>query len=96
MLNIVENTVGRGTYETWPTGATRAIELIETQLRETTGFLTGQVTEVLTMLEKKYRPTEEVLNSNPEERKIWKEAGQLRNAIENRVYNLVTGFQKKE
>ena len=96
MLNIVENTVGRGTYETWSTGATRQIENLEIKLRETCGFLTGQVSEVLTMLEKKYRPTEEVLNSNPEERKIWKEAGQLRNAIENRVYNLVTGFQKKE
>lgn len=84
MKNIIENTVGRGVYETWSTGATRQIENLEIKLRETCGFLTGQVSEVLAMLEK-YRPTQEVLDSNPEERKIWKEFGQLKTAISNNV-----------
>ena len=88
MRNIIENTVGRGVYETWATGATRQIENLETKLRETCGFLTGQVSEVLAMLEK-YRPSQEVLDSDPKEREIWKEFGQLKTAITNRVNHLL-------
>jgi len=88
MKNIVEHTVGKGVYETWPTGATRQIENLETKLRETCGFLTGQVSEVLDLLEK-YRPTQEVLNSDPKERNIWKEFGQLKTAIINRVEHVL-------
>ena len=88
MKNIIENTVGRGVYETWPTGATRQIENLEIKLRETCGFLTGQVSEVIAMLEK-YRPTQEVLNSDPKEREIWKEVRQLKSAIINRVEHVL-------
>jgi len=34
MNGITERTVGRGTFETWPTGATRQIEVLETKITE--------------------------------------------------------------
>ena len=88
MRNIIENTVGRGVYETWATGATRQIENLEIKLIETCDFLTGQVSEVIAMLEK-YRPSQEVLDSDPKEREIWKEVKQLKSAIINRVNHLL-------
>ena len=55
-----EQDVSRTVYERWPLGATRQIERLESKIRETCDFMSGQVTEVLDYLEV-YKPSDEVL-----------------------------------
>lgn len=82
-----EKDVGYANYITWPLAATQQIVILETKINETASFLTGQTSEVLALIEK-YRPAKEVLETNPEERKIWKEVDQLNEAIKNRVAHI--------
>lgn len=87
LTNSVQDTIGRSVYESWPTGATRQIEQLEIKLLETSRFMTGQVSEVVSWIER-YRPSKEVLETDGEQRKIWKEVDQLKMAIKNRARHI--------
>ena len=77
----IENYVGRGLYESWPTGATRSIEILEVKLTEVSKFLDTRVKETLIALETKFKPDN--LNDNPQEKRFWKEIEDLRIASIN-------------
>ena len=49
--------------------------------------MSGQVTEVLDYLEV-YKPSDEVLKKDVEQRKIWKEVSVAKTAIKNRIRHI--------
>ena len=60
--------VGKSKYESWPTGATRAIEILEIKIREGCKAL-DKSNEAINEIIKKFKPVE----CDREESKFWKE-----------------------
>jgi len=72
MQGITEKYVGRGIYETWPTGATRAIETVENKVVEACKAITLS-TEIINALISKFKL--EKLNEPDEDvqtKRLWK------------------------
>ena len=67
----IESDVGRGVYETWPTGATRKIAELEIKIKESAGILSSLLKD-FEYLEKRFKPNKEELEANNEERNFWK------------------------
>ena len=70
MQGITEKYVGRGIYETWPTGATRAIETVENKVVEACKAITLS-TETINALISKFKP-ESIPDEDRETKRLWK------------------------
>lgn len=80
-----EKFVSKTVYETWPTGATRHIEHLETNLRETCNFLECQLINAIQQIENTYKPEKEVLEKDSKQRNAWKNIDYAKMSIKNRI-----------